>query len=427
MGFFFRKQLKLTKKMNLNLSKSGIGLSGGVTGARLSVGPSGVYVNAGRKGIYFRKKITFDLGNKNTQPRSPKDNGAKSMDDVQFESSHFAEPSSYDSFMDAANETFERHSGKSTVAGFCLFLWACFCYYLGFAYHGWWAFGAGLLVWGYIAGEISEKFYTPLFYELNKENFGKYLALSAELKKVKKSKKIWIQDKAEKTVSIENNLPPTVMTNCNPVSICFNKTKIFFLPDRVMLFDPNRSEKKPYASYEYESLHISKTNFDVASTGTHPRDAEVVGRTWQFAKKDGTPDLRYKENPEVPIVRYNQIALMGPLDFKAVIYVSSNDAAESLYNAFIGLKEQAMQQKLGGNESGEQSPPYTTLHIRPGVSAADAAKALFDLKSAYAKDRIKHLPRPARSLANERIEEIEKAYAQLCSLEKFDIPKKAAS
>lgn len=41
----------------INLSKSGLGISFGVTGFRVGTGPRGPYVHAGRGGLYFRKSL----------------------------------------------------------------------------------------------------------------------------------------------------------------------------------------------------------------------------------------------------------------------------------------------------------------------------------------------------------------------------------
>ena len=41
MGWSYRKSIRLGKHTRLNLSKSGIGISTGVKGARISVGPRG--------------------------------------------------------------------------------------------------------------------------------------------------------------------------------------------------------------------------------------------------------------------------------------------------------------------------------------------------------------------------------------------------
>lgn len=56
MGWGFRKSFKFGP-MRLNLSKSGIGLSAGVKGARVSVGPRGTHLNVGTGGFYYRQKI----------------------------------------------------------------------------------------------------------------------------------------------------------------------------------------------------------------------------------------------------------------------------------------------------------------------------------------------------------------------------------
>ena len=44
MGLRFNKRIKIAKGVNLNLSKSGIGVSAGVKGARVGVGPCGTRV-----------------------------------------------------------------------------------------------------------------------------------------------------------------------------------------------------------------------------------------------------------------------------------------------------------------------------------------------------------------------------------------------
>ena len=53
MGFYFRKSKSLGGGLRLNFSKNGIGISGGVKGARLSLGPSGLnfYGNVETKDI----------------------------------------------------------------------------------------------------------------------------------------------------------------------------------------------------------------------------------------------------------------------------------------------------------------------------------------------------------------------------------------
>src|SRR5207253_3150031 len=56
MAFYFRKSIGFGP-FRFNLSKSGIGASFGVRGARISAGPRGTYISVGRNGFYYRQKI----------------------------------------------------------------------------------------------------------------------------------------------------------------------------------------------------------------------------------------------------------------------------------------------------------------------------------------------------------------------------------
>jgi len=54
MPFYLRKSFRLGP-LRLNLSKRGVGVSGGVTGARIGIDATGrEYVHAGRRGLYYR-------------------------------------------------------------------------------------------------------------------------------------------------------------------------------------------------------------------------------------------------------------------------------------------------------------------------------------------------------------------------------------
>ena len=56
MGLYLKKSFSYGP-FRFNLSKSGLGLSTGITGARIGVGPRGMMVHAGRGGLYYRKSV----------------------------------------------------------------------------------------------------------------------------------------------------------------------------------------------------------------------------------------------------------------------------------------------------------------------------------------------------------------------------------
>jgi len=66
MAFYIRKAFK-AGPLRFNLSKGGIGLSAGVTGARIGVNRRGAYLHGGRHGLYFREQIKTG---KNLKPRT---------------------------------------------------------------------------------------------------------------------------------------------------------------------------------------------------------------------------------------------------------------------------------------------------------------------------------------------------------------------
>ena len=63
MAFYIRKAFK-TGPVRLNLSKGGLGLSAGITGARVGINTKGTYVHGGRHGLYYRKYL--NRGKKST-------------------------------------------------------------------------------------------------------------------------------------------------------------------------------------------------------------------------------------------------------------------------------------------------------------------------------------------------------------------------
>ena len=71
MGWSFRKSFKIAPGIRLNLSKGGVGVSGGVKGLRLGIGPRGTQFTAGRGGLYYRKQLSGPLGSA-TGPRLSK-------------------------------------------------------------------------------------------------------------------------------------------------------------------------------------------------------------------------------------------------------------------------------------------------------------------------------------------------------------------
>jgi transcriptional regulator CtsR len=68
-AFYLRKAFK-AGPVRLNLSKGGIGLSAGITGARIGLSPRGAYVHGGRHGLYYRKYMKSGKRTKSSGSKS---------------------------------------------------------------------------------------------------------------------------------------------------------------------------------------------------------------------------------------------------------------------------------------------------------------------------------------------------------------------
>lgn len=74
MSWSFRKRVKVSPWVSLNISKSGVSTSVGSKGAKVTVGPKGTYVNVGvpETGIYSRTKIGNNTSANKIQPNTNK-------------------------------------------------------------------------------------------------------------------------------------------------------------------------------------------------------------------------------------------------------------------------------------------------------------------------------------------------------------------
>jgi hypothetical protein len=85
-----------------------------------------------------------------------------------------------------------------------------------------------------------------------------------------------------------------------------NGTKIYIFPG-FLIFE----ESGNFAVVDPLSIEVSYFNMHFIETKTVPADAEVVGNTWTYANKDGSPDRRYSNNAPIPIANYACVRLFA--------------------------------------------------------------------------------------------------------------------
>ena len=70
-------------------------------------------------------------------------------------------------------------------------------------------------------------------------------------------------------------------------------------------------------------LSIELVSANCVESETVPSDAEIVGTTWRKANIDGSRDMRFRDNYQLPRVRYAELKLTSPAGLLQV-FVASN-------------------------------------------------------------------------------------------------------
>ncbi|MEX0717016.1 MAG: hypothetical protein WD066_10525 [Planctomycetaceae bacterium] len=116
----------------------------------------------------------------------------------------------------------------------------------------------------------------------------------------------------------------------------FNKD-LFFMPDHVLIYDGARM-----GGVSYGNIAIA-TRTEVTQGRNRARptaDAVVVGRTYRFVNNDGSPDRRFNNNCEIPLIEYGVLEISGSgLDI--CLFVTNQQAAFGSPEGFNAIQDLA--------------------------------------------------------------------------------------
>jgi hypothetical protein len=98
--------------------------------------------------------------------------------------------------------------------------------------------------------------------------------------------------------------PRYLRVNIPVPALPMGKETLYFLPDRLLVYAAAGIGAIPYRDLKVD---VRETHF--IESGTVPRDAEVVEKTWRYVNKSGGPDKRFKNNVELPVCLYEELTL----------------------------------------------------------------------------------------------------------------------
>ncbi|CAN5780801.1 hypothetical protein BH18ACT11_BH18ACT11_15330 [soil metagenome] len=214
---------------------------------------------------------------------------------------------------------------------------------------------------------------------------------------------------------------------------------IFFFPEGALFYRNDRYEPIPYKALKM--VFSSGRYFEESDL---PDDATVVEMVWRFSRPDGSPDPRYKsDNFEIPVVLYSLLDIKGSTSFRMRLMVSSRRAAVRFARTFGAedLREKrhknspasAASGKASGRSSsnGQKDREDTyrsaedlerearlatarkTLGVAKGASAEEIIAAYRELARTHHPDKVASLETEVREYSEQRMKEINAAYAEL--------------
>ncbi|MBM81238.1 MAG: hypothetical protein CMJ78_11690 [Planctomycetaceae bacterium] len=126
-----------------------------------------------------------------------------------------------------------------------------------------------------------------------------------------------------KTVQLTRSRPPLLDLEFDVWHLrAFNKD-LFFMPDHVLVYDGAQM-----GGISYAKLQVSSDREVTQARGSArvSSDSRVVGQTYRFVNNDGSPDKRFNNNTEIPLIEYGTLALSGA-GLTICLFVSNQKSA----------------------------------------------------------------------------------------------------
>ena len=312
MGFRYRKSKNLGKGFRVNMSKSGPGFSWGGKGFRLTRTAKGnirgtAYIPG--TGLSYQKdfgdpfrKHQAKAATKSASKKSEKPAGTSYTNDLKnMRSGEMAD-------IVAAKE---KNKNNKTIAIALMFM-GVGLFFLN-------PYFLVLTVIGFILYFYSKNNETVrIDYDMTEEAKEELAATNHFLAGIMESDEVWMVTEAVDLdeddgadMRIISRTPISyyegndeIETNAQTFTLDAGQTKFIFLPDSIYIKEGSKANA---LSFKEIDMNLGKMTF--LEDEKIPKDATLLGKTYEHTNKDGSPDKRYKENREVAVVEYGFLSL----------------------------------------------------------------------------------------------------------------------
>jgi Protein of unknown function (DUF4236) len=363
MGLSYRKSIK-AGPFRFNLSGSGVGVSVGVPGFRVGAGPRGHYVSMSAGGFTYRTSLPSGAPSShhapsgaqrvNRPPQLVRSDSATVVPMAAIASASVDQLS--DSSADALLEEIRRKNAMLPLWPWPLIVVTA-CVFLssqssigpmpaGFLFPIM-GLTALLTVWLYMWDSARRS--TVLFYNISgpaEQAFANMLEGFKDLCRCNGRWRVTAQarvldgryhagaDDIVRRKSAEFDIGGMGRVKCNVdvPRIKAGDNTFYFCPDRMFIIG-----SRAVAAVSYSSLQLQARPTQFIETDGVPTDAQVVGHTWRYVNRNGTPDRRFNNNRQIPIAQYEQFSMRAQSGINERFNLSRVGAAARFVKAIDAL------------------------------------------------------------------------------------------
>ncbi len=305
MGFYIRKWFGLGP-LRLNVSKSGLGVSAGVRGARVGLGPRGYTVHLGRHGLYYR--ATIGRGRTRLPNGTEAGTHPKALSDPAPEQPRAGDPAGHTREIQSALATVRRARFWLLLAAVLASVWVLT---VDSVRGVWLLVPVGFLVARSLIRRIP---FWRIEYAIEPELLEAYDRLSRAVSAMGRAGALWGGDTPPELVGAILRGAGTIHPGClpgwmkvtgaSPISLEWAHGYAVLMPDGLLLADGTE-----FGWWPMDLLTSSVGVVLGAAAGQVPASARILRHEWVHSTKHGKRDLRYRDNREMAICQLPALAL----------------------------------------------------------------------------------------------------------------------
>lgn len=337
MGLRYRKSIRLGGGFRVNISKSGIGYSWGMSGYRITRTASGKTkhtVSIPGTGLSY---VAEQSNKSNTIRKSTPKKEFLVTDVKNIDSGDIAElqPAGFTDLISRI-----QHMITMNAISTCL-IWATIILYIGYS-----SIWRGLLILAAIIFKISLHIIGPIQLNYSFDDDSEQCITAKKKieswKILKGCQQIWYIDTIGKTASSKNSGGATTAYNRIPALLNFRlpyylrsnihlpvirmkkaKETVIILPDSILLIKGKR-----VGAVKYESLNVDIYALGEICDQAPASDCKFSKTVWLYTNKDGSPDKRHKDNRQLPVYEIGRIDISSPNGLDIRLAFSNIDLLE---------------------------------------------------------------------------------------------------